>query len=79
MQKMYFFITIANRAEDKEFFAICEKENINNVYSTPAHGTASLPILDLLGLAESEKTVHISLLMQSKVKKRLEKTQKMMF
>ena len=68
MQKRYFFITIANRAEDKEFFAICEKENINNVYSTPAHGTASLPILDLLGLAESEKTVHISLLMQSKVK-----------
>ena len=68
MQKMYFFITITNRAEDKEFFAICEKESINNVYSTPAHGTASLPILDLLGLAESEKTVHISLLMHSKMK-----------
>lgn len=68
MQNLYFFITITNRAEDKEFFAICEKESISNLYSTPAHGTASLPILDLLGLAESEKTVHISLLMHSKVK-----------
>ena len=68
MQKLYFFITIVNRADDKEFFAICEKEKLNNVYSTPARGTAGLPILDLLGLAETEKTVHISLLMHSKMK-----------
>lgn len=68
MQNMYFFITIANRADDKEYFALFERENISNIYSTPARGTASLPILDLLGLAETEKTVHISLIKHAKMK-----------
>ncbi|MBR2612944.1 MAG: P-II family nitrogen regulator [Clostridia bacterium] len=68
MQKMYFFITIANRADDKEFVEFFERENVQNIYSTPAHGTASSSVLDLLGLAESEKTVHISLLLHDKMK-----------
>ena len=73
MQKMYFFITIANRADDKEFVDFFERENVKNIYSTPAHGTASSAVLDLLGLAESEKTVHISLLFHDKMKSLIKK------
>lgn len=73
MQKMYFFITIANRTDDKEFIDFFERQNINNIYSTPAHGTASSAVLDLLGLAESEKTVHISLLLHDKMKNLIKK------
>ena len=73
MQKMYFFITIANRADDKEFVEFFERENVQNIYSTPAHGTASSSVLDLLGLAESEKTVHISLLLHDKMKSIIKK------
>ncbi len=68
MQNMYFFITIANRADDKEFIDFFERQNINNIFSTPARGTASDAVLDLLGLAQSDKTVHVSLLMQDKMK-----------
>ena len=73
MQKMYFFITIANRADDKEFVEFFEREDVKNIYSTPAHGTASSAVLDLLGLAESEKTVHISLLLHDKMKSMIKK------
>ena len=73
MQKMYFFITIANRADDKEFLDFFESQNVKNIYSTPAHGTASSAVLDLLGLAESEKTVYISLLLHDKVKSLIKK------
>ncbi len=73
MQKMYFFITIANRADDKEFLEFFEKENVKSIYSTPARGTASSAVLDLLGLAESEKTIYISLLLHDKMKSIIKK------
>ena len=73
MQNMYFFITIANRADDKEFIDFFERENLKSIYSTPAHGTASSAVLDLLGLAESEKTVHITLLLHDKMKSLIRK------
>ncbi len=68
MQNMYFFITIANRADDKEFVTFFEKYDVNNIYSAPAYGTARDTVLDLLGLARTEKTVHTSLLTESKMK-----------
>ncbi len=68
MQNMYFFITIANRQDDKEFINFFEKYDINNIYSTPALGTASDTVLDLLGIAKSEKTIHISILSEDKMR-----------
>ncbi|MBQ8175366.1 MAG: P-II family nitrogen regulator [Clostridia bacterium] len=68
MQNMYFFVTIANRADDKEFVNFFEKYDVNNIYSTPAYGTAGDSVLDLLGIARTEKTVNISLLPEGKMK-----------
>ena len=68
MQNMYFFITITNRADDKEFINFFEKYDVNNIYSAPAYGTARDTVLDLLGLARTEKTVHTSLLPKTKMK-----------
>lgn len=73
MQNMYFFITIANRADDKEFVTFFEKCDVNNIYSAPAYGTARDTVLDLLGLARTEKTVHTSLLTESKMKHLIKK------
>ena len=68
MQNMYFFITITNRADDKDFINFFERYDVNNIYSAPAYGTARDTVLDLLGLARTEKTVHTSLLPESKMK-----------
>ena len=68
MQNLYFFLTIVNRSDDKEFLSFFERCEINNIYSMPARGTAADATLDLLGLARSEKTVHVSLLSQSHMK-----------
>ena len=71
MQNMYFVLTIVNRSDNKEFIEFFDKNHVNNIYSMPAHGTASDSVLDLLGIAKSEKTVHFSLLVRSKMKRML--------
>lgn len=68
MTNLYFFLTITNRSDDKEFIDFFERYDINNIYSTPAFGTASDTVLDLLGLAASEKTVHLSLLPEGRMR-----------
>ena len=67
MTNLYFFLTITNRSDDKEFVDFFERYDINNIYSTPAFGTASDSVLDLLGLAATEKTVHLSLLPEGRM------------
>ncbi len=69
MQNMYFVLTIVNRSDNKDFVDFFDKNQVNNIYSMPAHGTASDSMLDLLGIAKSEKTIHFSLLVRSKMKK----------
>ncbi len=73
MTNLYFFLTITNRSDDKEFIAFFERYDINNIYSTPAFGTASDSVLDLLGLAASEKTVHLSLLPEGRMQQMVKK------
>ena len=67
MTNLYFFLTIINRSDDKEFLDFFERYDINNIYSTPALGTASSSVLDLLGLAATEKTVYLSLLPEGRM------------
>lgn len=69
MQNMYFVLTIVNRSDNKDFVEFFDKNQVNNIYSMPAHGTASASVLDLLGIARSEKTIHFSLLVHSKMKR----------
>ena len=69
MQNMYFVLTIVNRSDNKEFVEFFDKNQANNIYSMPAHGTASDSVLDILGIAKSEKTIHFSLLVRSKMKR----------
>lgn len=73
MTNLYFFLTITNRSDDKEFIDFFERYDINNIYSTPAFGTASDSVLDLLGLAASEKTVHLSLLPEGRMQQMVKK------
>lgn len=73
MQNLYFVLTIVNRAEEKEFTLFFERYDINNIYSSPAVGTASDSVLDLLGISRTEKTVHLSLLPERKMRTVLRK------
>ena len=68
MQNLYFVFTIVNRADDKEFTDFFGRYEINNIYSSPAVGTASDSVLDLLGLSQTEKTVNLSILPERKMK-----------
>ena len=67
MQNLYFVLTIVNRADDKEFTDFFERYDVNNIYSSPALGTASDSVLDLLGLSQTEKTVNLSILPERKM------------
>ncbi|MBQ9704328.1 MAG: P-II family nitrogen regulator [Clostridia bacterium] len=66
MQKMYLFLTITNREDEKEFEEFFKLKEIPIVYSTPCHGTAKKHILDLFGVEESLKTAHYSVVTENK-------------
>lgn len=69
---MYLFITITKRSDSEEFLEFYKGHGVVTVYSTLGLGTAREKTLSLLGIEESEKSVHFSLLSESMIEKMIE-------
>ena len=73
MQNLYWYIMISRRADAQEFIDLCQKLEVPRLYCSLAHGTAKSQSLDLLGIEQSEKVVHQTVITQNKVLNRQKK------
>ena len=60
MKDLNLLLTIAKRADKKEFNAFFKRYEVNPVYSLDADGTTNSKTLSLLGIERTEKTVFLS-------------------
>lgn len=60
MKDLNLMLTIAKRADKKEFDAFFKRYEVNPVYSLDADGTTNSVTLSLLGIERTEKTVFLS-------------------
>lgn len=67
MQDLYFFIAISKRSDAEEFISLFQRLEVPRLYSTLAHGTARSQTLDLLGIEQSEKTIHQTVITHNKM------------
>ena len=68
-ERMYLYITITQRSDGEEFLAFFKSRGVVTAYSALGRGTAKGKTLDLLGIEQSEKSVHYALLTKSMVDK----------
>ena len=68
MQNLYWYIMISRRADAQEFIDLCQKLEVPRLYCSLAHGTAKSQSLDLLGIEQSEKVVHQTVITQNKMR-----------
>ena len=67
MENLYLFISITKKSDSQEFLEFFLKHKVSPIYSSIGHGAASSETLSLLGLEQSEKTVHQSIVTRSKM------------
>lgn len=67
MQNLYWYIMISKRSDAKEFIELCQRLEVPRLYSALAHGTAQSQSLDLLGIEQSEKVIHQTVITQNKM------------
>ena len=71
-QKLKLLITIVNREKADFYMDLVQSFEVNMQFCTAASGTASSDILQMMGLAESEKAVIFSVIREELVKKALD-------
>ena len=60
MKNLYWFVTIIQRSDAREYEEFYLAHDVNVTYSTPCNGTAHAKTLNLLGLERTEKTMMFS-------------------
>ena len=71
-QKLKLLITIVNRDKADFYMDLIQTFEVNMQFITAARGTAGSDVLQMMGLAESEKTVIFSVIREDCVKAALE-------
>ncbi len=71
-QKLKLLITVVNREKADYFMDLLQEFEINMQFRTAAQGTAGTDVLQMMGLAESEKAVIFSVIREDQVKRTLE-------
>lgn len=71
-QKLKLLITIVNREKADFYMDLLQTFEVNMQFATNAVGTASSDILQMMGLAQSEKAVVFSIIREDRVKAALE-------
>ena len=71
-QKLKLLITIVNREKAEFYTDLLQTFEVNMQFRAAAHGTAGSDILQMMGLAESEKSVIFSVIREDRVKGALE-------
>ena len=71
-QKLKLLITIVNRETADYYMDLLQEFEINMQFRTAASGTAGTDMLQMMGLAENEKTVIFSVIREDCVKAALE-------
>ena len=69
--RLKLLITIVNRSKADFYVDLIQSYNVNMQMVVLAHGTANAKMLSLLGLADNEKAVILSVIQESKVEKAL--------
>ena len=72
VKKLKLLVTIVNRSKTTFFIDTLEQFEVNMQMVIYGKGTANSEMLDLLGLAESDKTVILSVVREDKIKDALE-------
>ena len=73
MHDVTFLITITRRADAEEFIRFFGRYGVSVLYSAVCHGTARLKTLSLLGLEQTEKSIHFAMVTQALAKKLTQK------
>lgn len=60
MKNLYWFVTIIQRSDSREYEEFYLSHDVNVTYSIPCNGTAHAKTLNLLGLERTEKTMMFS-------------------
>ena len=60
MKNLYWFVTIIQRSDAREYEEFYLEHDVNVTYSIPCNGTAHAKTLNLLGLERTEKTMMFS-------------------
>ncbi len=71
-QKLKLLITIVNREKADYYMDLLQDFEINMQFRTAASGTAGTDVLQMMGIAESEKAVIFSVIREDMVKSALE-------
>ena len=71
-QKLKLLITIVNREKADFYMDLLQTFDINMQFLASARGTAGSDILQMMGIAESEKAVIFSVIREDRVKRALE-------
>ena len=71
-QKLKLLITIVNREKADFYMDLLQTFEVNMQFATNAEGTASSDILQMMGLAQSEKAIVFSIIREDRVKAALE-------
>ncbi len=71
-QKLKLLLTIVNREKADFYMDLLQSFEINMQFSVAANGTAGSDILQMMGLAESDKAVIFSVIREDRVKPALE-------
>ena len=72
IKKLKLLITVVNRSKETYFIDLLEQFEVNMQMVVYGKGTANSEMLNLLGLAESEKAIIISCVREDKIKEALE-------
>ena len=67
MENLYLFITITKKSDSNEFLSFFMRHNVSPIYRALGHGAATSKTLSLLGLEQSEKSVHQMIVTRSKM------------
>lgn len=68
IKKLKLLITVVNRSKETYFIDLLEQFEVNMQMVVYGKGTANSEMLNLLGLAESEKAIIISCVREDKIK-----------
>lgn len=68
MKNLYWFVTIIQRADTREYEDFYLDHGVNVTYSIPCNGTAHAKTLNILGLERTEKTMLFSLVTHDTLK-----------
>ena len=75
-QRLKLLITIVNREKAEFYTDLLQTFEVNMQFRAAARGTAGSDILQMMGLAESEKAVIFSVIREDRVKRALEELSK---